>query len=196
MTKPAGVIDGDLPVWDSGSSTWVRASTKGISSSFLSGGTVPTGALLQYGATSAPTGWVLCDGSSLLRASFSALFGVLGTSYGSVDGTTFNVPDLRGRMPVGYASGGHTDVATLGNNDGSVLASRRPKHKHTVNDPGHVHPYNGDQGVFTGVASATMGGNGAYINTQSASTGITVGIQTSAPTDGAAYIVVNYIIKT
>lgn len=65
----------------------------------------PTAAVLPYAATTAPDGWLLCDGSAVSRTTYSFLFAAIGTSYGSGDGsTTFNVPDyrwtfLRGRGP-------------------------------------------------------------------------------------------------
>ena len=91
----------------------------------------PTGSMLQFGGGSAPTGWLLCDGSAVSRTgAYADLFGVIGTAYGAGDGaTTFNLPDLRGRMPVG--KGTHTSVDTLGENDGTAVANRRPAHSHT-----------------------------------------------------------------
>lgn len=62
---------------------------------------MPTGALTPFAGSSAPTGWLFCDGASLLRSSYSALFAAIGTNFGSADGTHFNLPDLRGRTPVG-----------------------------------------------------------------------------------------------
>ena len=115
---------------------------------------VPVGAISMFGGTAAPNGWLMCDGASYPRTggTYDALFGVIGASQGAADASHFNVPDLRGRVPVGYAaSGGHGDVATIGNNEGGVaIASRRPKHAHTnaltlpdhghnVSDPGHAH---------------------------------------------------------
>lgn len=69
---------------------------------------MPSGALTPYGGSTAPTGWLMCDGSSQLRSSFSALFAVVGTSFGSVDGTHFNLPDMRGRTAVGGDAMGGT----------------------------------------------------------------------------------------
>jgi microcystin-dependent protein len=55
-----------------------------------------------YVGSTAPTGWLLCDGSAVSRATYAALFGLIGTTYGAGDGsTTFNVPDLRSSLPVG-----------------------------------------------------------------------------------------------
>jgi microcystin-dependent protein len=61
------------------------------------------GFIQLYGGASAPTGWLLCDGSAVSRVTYPALFALLGTKYGAGDGsTTFNVPDLRSSVPVGF----------------------------------------------------------------------------------------------
>jgi microcystin-dependent protein len=63
---------------------------------------VPIGAILAWPGATAPTGWVLCDGSAISRTTYATLFAAISTSFGSGDGsTTFNVPDLRGRVMVG-----------------------------------------------------------------------------------------------
>jgi hypothetical protein len=66
-------------------------------SNLANAGTCATGAIVMYGgaAGSPPSGWLTCDGSSLLRASFAALFTVIGTTFGYADGTHFNLPDMR-----------------------------------------------------------------------------------------------------
>lgn len=58
-----------------------------------------TGVVLPYAGTSAPSGWLLCFGQSLLRSDYPELFAKISTTYGAADGTHFNVPDLRGRVP-------------------------------------------------------------------------------------------------
>lgn len=181
---------------------------------------VPTGAGFVWYTAAAPAGFLLCDGSAVSRTTYAALFALLGTIYGVGDGsTTFNLPDLRGRVAVGV--GTQADVAALAANDGSTLPNRRPKHGHTngltlpnhahsANDPGHTHeiPANGNAGsgpiVMQAIIAADTGGN----FTASQTTGITVGNPTSnpaiagtigpagAPADGPAYLTVNYIIKT
>jgi len=153
----------------------------------------------MYGGVTAPTGWLLCDGSTVGRVAYPGLFNAVSTLYGSGDGsTTFTLPDMRGRMPVG--KGTHADVSTVGNNDGVAVANRRSKHNHTVTDPGHTH----NIADITGVgeitqAKVTTGGSGAGYtpqSTTSATTGITVGVGGTAATDAPAYLVINYIIKT
>jgi microcystin-dependent protein len=60
------------------------------------------GDIKASGRSAAPSGWLMCEGQAVSRATFSALFAAIGTAYGAGDGaTTFNVPDLRGRVPVG-----------------------------------------------------------------------------------------------
>lgn len=63
---------------------------------------VPAGVLAPYAGSAAPTGWLLCHGQAVNRTTFAALFAVLGTTYGAGDGsTTFNLPDMRGRVVAG-----------------------------------------------------------------------------------------------
>lgn len=71
----------------------------------VGGGGTPVGVIVPYAGTSAPAGWLKCDGSPVNRVTYSDLYAVVGTRYGVGDGsTTFNVPDLRGRVPAGYDS--------------------------------------------------------------------------------------------
>jgi microcystin-dependent protein len=80
---------------------------------------VPTGTIAGFGGTAAPTGWLLCDGAAVSRTTFSALFTAIGTAYGVGDGsTTFNVPDLRQRFPLGKATAG--TGSTLGGTGGLI----------------------------------------------------------------------------
>jgi microcystin-dependent protein len=156
---------------------------------------LPTGAISIYGAAAAPSGWLLCDGSAVSRTTYSVLFGVIGTTYGAGDGsTTFNLPDLRGRVIAGYAaSGGHADVSTLGNNDGVTLAYRRPKHNHSVNITSSS-VVGTQQPIASGTSGATDTNFSTGVGTQ---TFVKVGPQTGAePNDTPGYLVLNYIIKT
>jgi microcystin-dependent protein len=68
---------------------------------------LPSGLMAPYGGASAPSGWLLCDGSAVSRTTFAALFTAIGTTWGTGDGsTTFNVPNMLGRVPVGAGSAG------------------------------------------------------------------------------------------
>lgn len=76
---------------------------------------LPPGVLVPYGGSSAPSGWLLCDGSAVSRTTYAALFAILSTTYGAGDGsTTFNLPDLRGRAPVGAGTGATTEAVDAG----------------------------------------------------------------------------------
>lgn len=78
---------------------------------------IPSGTIFSYGGSSAPNGYILCDGRAVSRTTYSELYGVIGTRYGSGDGsTTFNIPDLSGKIAVGYKSGD----GTFGNIGASV----------------------------------------------------------------------------
>lgn len=174
---------------------------------------VPSGSIIQFGGETSPTGWVICDGSELAIASYASLYAAISNKYGSLtngsggSGTThFRVPDLRGRVPVG--KGTHSDVSTLGNNDGSALANRRPKHGHTIYDPGHVHAPKYGNTFWANPGGGAVVGSGSFIpmngvdnaTTATSTTGMKVNPEgantSSSPNDAPAYIVVNYIIKT
>lgn len=78
----------------------------------------PVGLISMYSGTTAPTGWLICDGSAISRTTYATLFGVIGTTYGSGDGsTTFNLPNLKGKVPVGLNSS-DTDFDTIGKTGG------------------------------------------------------------------------------
>lgn len=83
------------------------------------GNTVPVGEIVAFGGETPPPGWLLCDGSAVSRSTWPLLFAVLGESYGAGDGsTTFELPDLRQRMPMGVAESG--TGSTLGETGGAV----------------------------------------------------------------------------
>lgn len=96
-----------------------KALQDGLNSIMIIQANVPTGAIMPFAGASAPSGYLLCNGAAVSRTAYAALFSVIGTSYGSGDGsTTFNVPDLRETAPVGIGTRGsgtsRHDVYTLG----------------------------------------------------------------------------------
>ena len=128
---------------------------------------IPTGAMMDFAGSAAPLGWLLCDGSAVSRTTYPALFGVLGTTYGAGDGTTtFNVPDLRGRVAVAADPGsanttGITAVGQVGGEQFHTLTvAELPVHNHPVTDPGHNHAVT-DPGHAHGV---TDPGHGHMVN--------------------------------
>jgi microcystin-dependent protein len=133
---------------------------------------VAAGAIDLYPSNIAPVGWFMCDGTAVSRTTYSQLFSVIGTYYGAGDGsTTFNLPDLKGRMPVGYAvSGGHANVSSIGNNDGLAVSTRRPKHNHTnsvtqsnnLTLPAHTH--SSTESAHSHGYTGTTGDSGVAMN--------------------------------
>jgi microcystin-dependent protein len=99
----------------------------------------PTGSIMMFGGSSAPSGWRICDGSAVSRSTFSALFSVVGTAFGLGDGsTTFNLPDMRLRFSRGVGTG--AAMGTSGGSDshshGNVAGSVNVDHSHNVSANG------------------------------------------------------------
>jgi len=96
---------------------------------------VPVGGLALWAGSSEPAGWLICDGRAVSRTTYAALFAAIGIAYGAGDGsTTFNIPDFRGRVPVGL--GPHPDVDALGDSDGQADTLRTPRISITVPQAG------------------------------------------------------------
>lgn len=98
-------------------------------------GPMVTGLISMYPLASPPPGWLVCDGTAISRSIFAALYDVIGTFYGSGDGsTTFNLPNLKGRVPVGRDSS-QTEFAVAGRVGGSkthtLTENEIPAHTHT-----------------------------------------------------------------
>lgn len=115
----------------------------------------PIGSYMAMHVTPGSTGlqngcWLEANGQAVSRTTYSTLFALIGTTYGSGDGsTTFNVPDAQGRALVGAAgTGGNADVTSLGQNDGNSLTARSPRHRHTTTESAHSHSGNtGTSGI-------------------------------------------------
>lgn len=94
------------------------------------------GTILIWPINFAPRGWAFCDGQLLDISQNSALFSLLGTTYGGDGRTTFALPDLRGRIPVGVGTGAGLSPRQLGQRGGSELnqltMSNLPSHSHTI----------------------------------------------------------------
>lgn len=151
-------------------------------------GTAVSGDIKMSALAVAPAGWLPCDGAAISRTTYAALFTAISTAYGTGDGsTTFNVPDMRGRVPV--MLGTHSDVNALGKNEGVAIGVRRPKHKHTVATSYALQDFLAGSSESLRRDTGISGTGGGAIT-------VTVGPQTgNEPVDSAAYEVVNMFIK-
>ena len=103
----------------------------------VSGDTLPVGAIMPFGSDIIPSNWLLCDGRAINREDYQELFNTIGTNFGSGDGfATFNLPDLRKRVPVGKDENDE-DFDTLGNTGGEkthiLTIAEMPSHNHQIN---------------------------------------------------------------
>jgi microcystin-dependent protein len=126
---------------------------------------VPSGTINQTARSTAPTGYLLCDGSAISRTTYSSLFDAIGIAYGTGDGsTTFNIPNLKGRVPVGRDSA-QTEFDTLGEVGGAkthtLTTTEMPSHTHTQNSHNHGQDAHGHtwQGVNDSAGISGSPGN-------------------------------------
>lgn len=168
---------------------------------------VPAGCIMPYAGATAPDGWLLCHGQAVSRTTYANLFAAIGTAYGAGDGsTTFNVPDLRGRVVAGKEDTATRLTSAVSGVDGATLGAtggdqRMHQHNHGVTDPGHIHNHNAaNYSALGAVITNYTGGGGTVwrtLTTDSATTGISIqnagsgGAQNVQPT-----IVLNYVIAT
>ena len=148
------------------------------------------GIIWMFGGNFAPRNWALCYGQLLAISQNTALFSVLGTTYGGDGRTTFGLPDLRGRVAMGAGNGPGLSHHTLGQRSGAEMvvlnANQIPSHSHATtvnvsNAPGEESAASGQvianhANAFSenpvsgqtlgGVTSAAAGGNQAHTNVQ------------------------------
>ena len=108
------------------------------------------GSIAMFGGNFAPRGWALCQGQLLSIAQNTALFSILGTTYGGDGRSNFALPDLRGRKPIGTDAGPGLTPIELGEHGGTASVILYPQ-----NLPQHTHPLNCDD---TGSGSAAPSG--------------------------------------
>lgn len=177
-----------IPVNQSGTT---RRATMTQVSSFVAGAT-PVGGMLIWLTNSAPSGWLLCYGQAVSRTTYAALFAVIGTTFGVGDGsTTFNLPDLRGRVPLGQddMGGSSANVVTaaaadtIGSTGGAethaLITAELAAHTHNVSYAGGA---GGTGAVYA--PGTTLAGTTATSSTGSG----------TAHNNMQPYITTNYII--
>ena len=101
---------------------------------------LPVGSIQAFAGANAPAGWLLCDGSAVGRAEYPDLFSTLGTAYGAGNTTTtFNIPDLRGRVPAGKDNMGGTAAGRLTSAVSGVSGTALGSSGGSQNIPDHSH---------------------------------------------------------
>ena len=155
----AGITDLAVADGGTGASTASAARTNlglGTAATADSAQLVPTGAVLPFAMSTAPSGWLECDGAAVSRTTYAALFSAIGTTHGTGDGsTTFNVPDLRGEFVRGWDHGRGVDS---GRSFGSAQSDDLKAHTH----PASSNPGSGGGSMFQ-----STGGTPTTINTGS-----------------------------
>jgi len=155
---------------------------------YASSGLIVVGEVKTYAGATSPSGYLLCDGSAISRTIYEDLFNVISTTYGAGDeSTTFNLPNLKGKIPVGYDSS-QTEFNNLGEVGGAkthtLTTPEMPSHNHTFQAYNNTNTDTSD--IFTNDwrmdpgsgtwGTSNTGGGGAHNNLQ-------------------PYLVLNYIIK-
>ena len=147
---------------------------------------VPSGAVFCIAVASVPSGYLECNGQSVSRTTFAALFAVIGTQYGANNSSTFKVPDLRGEFIRGFDNGRGVDS---GRSVASSQSHQHPQHNHavsassssSVSDPGHKHNLLFAGGSFGGSSGAVTARDTGTITDRisNSNTGISVSTSTS-----------------
>ena len=155
------------------------------------------GIISEYGGTTAPLGYLMCDGTAVSRTTYAALFAVVGTAYGVGDGsTTFNLPDRRGRFGLGKATSG--TGSTLGGTGGTIdhvhaldTATSHARLMLTATSP-HIRVQRKSTTAWTDTVSGTT----LTVVGSSASDSLGVALGGSSDVANPPFQVFNYIIKT
>ena len=131
---------------------------------------LPIGTVLPYTGETAPTGFLVCNGASVSRTTYAELFAVCSTNFGSANGSSFNVPDMRGMFMRGWDNGAGTDPdagsrtggfgGASGDNIGTEQADAFEAHVHEVIP-------NTGVGAIDSVEENANGGTGTSFNTES-----------------------------
>jgi microcystin-dependent protein len=185
----------------------------GSNLSGISTDSIPSGAVLPYAGTTAPSGYLLCYGQAISRSTYSDLFSAIGTTYGTGNGsTTFNLPDLRGRVVAGLDDMGGSSANRLtgqqGGVNGDILGRTGGNEQHQLTEAElatHTHGAGSYQGsvptsgipeepgtIFSTLSDREPTGFTSFsVNGSSGSTGSDSKHNNVQPT-----LILNYVIKT
>jgi hypothetical protein len=155
------------------------------------------GEIRMFAMNTCPTGWLEANGASLLQAgTYAGLFANIGTTWGSADGSHFNIPDLRGTVPRAWDHGRGLDPAAPA--FAAYEADTTGPHNHPITDPGHTHGLDFITAYSVpGVGGGVDGGSSSLSHaTGSNTTGITVNNNTGTSETRAKSTVLLYCIKS
>ena len=151
----------------------------------------PAGSITMFGGSTSPEGWLLCDGtaySTSTHPEYEDLYAAIQNAYGGSDGTDFQVPNLKGRMPVGLDSG-QTEFDAMGETGGSkthtLTEAEMPEHEHTFSASGN----------YGSVSTTVYSNNTAQGGTVNATANTSTVGSGTAHENMPPFLVVNYIIK-
>jgi len=145
--------------------TNVTVYSDGTNINYADNSLTPAGTVISHAGSTAPTGYISCDGSAIARSTYSTLFAAIGTTWGSGNGTTtFNIPDLRGYFLRGSGTSSRDPDSPRA--VGSAQAEAFLSHTHT--DSGHTHGYS----AYDSVRNADGSGSPFRNNAVSATTSI------------------------
>ena len=159
---------------------------------------LPAGTITMFAGSTAPAGWLICDGRSVSSTDFPELYAVIGTTYGGY-GTNFQLPDLRGRFPVGKDVGTFSTLGGKGGEEKHTLTiAEMPAHQHSGND----RAWHDKQKRNGGQWFAGLNHDGGSWMSNAANDGLT-NQDTETGTTGSGqphnnlppYVIINYIIK-
>lgn len=214
LASPALTGTPTAPTAAAATNTTQIATTAFVQTELAGVGGMPSGVIVPFAGTTEPSGWLFCYGQAVSRTTYAALFTALSTTYGAGDGsTTFNLPDLRGRVPAGQDDMGGASANRLTNQSGglngdtlgatggaethTLVTAEMPAHGHralgSTGSDGSAFGLNASQHGFAGETS-TQGSyqtNNANGNPFIENTGGGGAHNNVQPT-----IILNYIIKT
>lgn len=154
------------------------------------------GEIKLFGGNFQPRGFAFCDGRLLAISEYSALFALIGTTYGGNGQTTFALPDLRGRIPINQGTGPGLSTYVIGQSFGSetvtLTSNQMPAHNHVAlcsAAPGVANPSNAFWAATTGVSGYGTPAN-ATMNPQS----LTVAGGSQPHENRMPLLALNYII--